>query len=157
MGPPGWRERGPAIRVMAAHVPLPDQPSWPLQGSGRVAQMCADWNLTWASHSNNPFDVPLAMFVHVAAAAPGAITAIDTHWIWQDGEQLTRAPLTIKGGRIKVPTGPGLGVELDMDAVNAAHALYNAHCRGARDDSMAMQYLIPGWTFDPKRPCLERL
>ena len=25
-----------------------------------------------------------------------------------------------------------------------------------RDDSIAMQYLLPGWAFDPKRPALVR-
>ncbi len=45
-----------------------------------------EWGLTWGSHSNTHFDISLAMFTHVAAAAPGKITAIDTHWIWQDGQ-----------------------------------------------------------------------
>jgi glucarate dehydratase len=92
----------------------------------------------------------------VAAAAPGRITAIDTHWIWQDGQRLTAEPLRIRGGKVTVPTAPGLGVELDMAAVEKAHALYRKHGPGARDDALAMQYLIPGWTFDPKRPCLVR-
>jgi len=30
------------------------------------------------------------------------------------------------------------------------------HGLGARDDAAAMQHLVPGWTFDPKRPCLVR-
>jgi glucarate dehydratase len=127
-----------------------------MQGSVRVAQLCSEWGLTWGSHSNNHFDVSLAMFTHVAAAAPGRITAIDTHWIWQDGQRLTREPLRIASGGIAVPKAPGLGVELDMDAVAAAHRLYQEHALGARDDAVAMQYLVPGWTFDPKRPCLVR-
>jgi glucarate dehydratase len=82
--------------------------------------------------------------------------AIDTHWIWQDGQRLTREPLRIEGGRIAVPDRPGLGVELDPDEVECAHALYRTHGLGARDDAAAMQFLIPGWRFDPKRPCLVR-
>ena len=57
---------------------------------------------------------------------------------------------------MQVPTAPGLGVELDMAAVEAANALYREHGLGARDDAIAMQHLIPGWRFDPKRPCLVR-
>ena len=38
----------------------------------------------------------------------------------------------------------------------AAHELYVEHGLGARDDAAAMQHLVPGWTFDPKRPCLVR-
>ena len=74
-----------------------------MQGSVRVAQTCRDNGLTWGSHSNNHFDISLAMVTHVAAAAPGAITAIDTHWIWlKDGQQLTRDPLVIRAGMLTV-------------------------------------------------------
>jgi glucarate dehydratase len=145
-----------AIQQQAIDIPLADPHFWTMQGSVRVAQLCRDWDLTWGSHSNNHFDVSLAMFTHVAAAAPGRITAIDTHWIWQDGQHLTQSPLRIVEGQIRVPTEPGLGVRLDRAAVDAAHQLYRMHGLGARDDALAMQYLIPGWTFDPKRPCLVR-
>jgi glucarate dehydratase len=127
-----------------------------MAGSVRVAQTCRDWGLTWGSHSNNHFDVSLAMFTQVAAAAPGRVTAIDTHWIWQDGQRLTTDPPRIERGRVKVPTQPGLGVTLDMAEVERAHALYREHGLGARDDALAMQSLIPNWRFDPKRPCLVR-
>ena len=118
----------------------------------------AFFNLTWGIHSNNHFDITLATFVQCAAAAPGEITAIDTHYIWQDGQYLTQAPLQFEDGCIKVPDAPGLGVEVDMGAVERAHQLYcsmPARFR-ERDDSMAMQYLIPNWTYDPKHPCLVR-
>ena len=127
-----------------------------MAGSVRVAQTCRDWGLTWGSHSNNHFDVSLAMFTHVAAAAPGKVTAIDTHWIWQDGQGLTKEPLQIVGGMVQVPKKPGLGIELDMAKVAAAHQLYLQHGLGSRDDAQAMQYLIPGWKFDNKRPCMVR-
>ena len=151
-----WRQLTHALALGSVDIPLADPHFWTLSGSVRVAQTCRDWGLTWGSHSNNHFDVSLALFTHVAAAAPGRITAIDTHWIWQDGQHLTREPLLIEGGRIRVPQRPGLGVELDMTAVEQAHALYQRHGLGARDDAMAMQYLVPGWRFDPKRPCLVR-
>ena len=151
-----WREMGHAIQLQAVDIPLADPHFWGLQGSVRVAQMCDAWGLTWGSHSNNHFDISLAMFTHVAAAAPGQITAIDTHWIWQDGQRLCREPLAIKAGLIEVPERPGLGVEIDMACVEAAHRLYQAHGLRARDDAVAMQFLLPGWTFDNKRPCLLR-
>jgi glucarate dehydratase len=151
-----WRQLGHALKLQAVDIPLADPHFWTLQGSVRVAQTCRDAGLTWGSHSNNHFDVSLAMFTHVAAAAPGRVTAIDTHWIWQDGQRLTSAPLRIEGGEIAVPTAPGLGVALDMDAVDAAHRLYLEHGLGARDDAVAMQALVPGWRFDPKRPALVR-
>lgn len=151
-----WREMGHAIQLQSVDIPLADPHFWTMQGSVRVAQMCNEWGLTWGSHSNNHFDVSLAMFTHVAAAAPGKITAIDTHWIWQDGQRLTREPFQIQGGLLTVPDRPGLGVEIDMAQVEAAHQVYLGMGLGARNDAVAMQYLIPGWKFDPKRPCLVR-
>ncbi|WP_322032769.1 glucarate dehydratase [Paraburkholderia sp. J76] len=151
-----WRQMGHAIQLQSVDIPLADPHFWTMQGSVRVAQMCNDWGLTWGSHSNNHFDISLAMFTHAAAAAPGKITAIDTHWIWQDGQRLTREPLQIVGGKVQVPQKPGLGIEIDMDELEKAHALYQEHGLGARDDAIAMQYLVPDWKFDNKRPCLVR-
>src|SRR5262252_3258848 len=151
-----WREMGHAIQLRAIDIPLADPHFWTMQGSVRVAQLCRDWGLTWGSHSNNHFDISLAMFTHVAAAAPGRITAIDTHWIWQDGQRLTKEPLAIRAGMVALPDRPGLGIEIDLKQIEQAHALYKSHGLGARDDAMAMQYLIPGWTFDNKKPCLVR-
>jgi glucarate dehydratase len=151
-----WRQMSHALALQSVDIPLADPHFWTMAGSVRVAQTCRDWGLTWGSHSNNHFDVSLAMFTHVGAAAPGRVTAIDTHWIWQDGQRLTREPLRIEGGRVEVPKRPGLGVELDMAEVEKAHQLYKQHGLSARDDAVAMQYLVPGWTFDPKRPALDR-
>ncbi|MFD2629489.1 glucarate dehydratase [Oceanobacillus kapialis] len=151
-----WRQMGHAIQLNAVDIPLADPHFWTMQGSVRVAQMCHEWGLTWGSHSNNHFDISLAMFTHVAAAAPGNITAIDTHWIWQDGQGLTKEPFQIKEGKVKVPKKPGLGIELDMDKVKKANQLYVENNLGARDDAIAMQYLISGWKFDNKKPALVR-
>jgi glucarate dehydratase len=151
-----WRELGHAIQLQSVSIPLADPHFWTMAGSVRVAQLCHEWGLTWGSHSNNHFDISLAMFTHCAAAAPGKITAIDTHWIWQEGEQLTREPLRIVRGKVAVPKKPGLGVEIDMAQVEKHHRLYQEKALGARDDSVAMQCLIPGWKFDNKRPSLVR-
>ncbi|MBY4401421.1 glucarate dehydratase [Rhodococcus fascians] len=151
-----WREMGHTVRSGAVDIPLADPHFWTMAGSVRVAQLCDAWGLTWGSHSNNHFDVSLAMFTHVAAAAPGNITAIDTHWIWQDGQRVTKEPFTIEDGYLTVPDKPGLGVELDFEQIDAAHELYQKEGLGARDDAIGMQYLIEGWTFDSKRPALVR-
>jgi glucarate dehydratase len=151
-----WREMGHAIQLQSVDIPLADPHFWTMQGSVRVAQMCHEWGLTWGSHSNNHFDISLAMFTQVGAAAPGKITALDTHWIWQDGQRLTKAPLQIRGGKIDVPTTPGLGVEIDLDALEAAHQLYLAKGLGVRNDAIAMQYFFPGWKYDNKRPSFDR-
>ncbi|WP_245565312.1 enolase C-terminal domain-like protein [Nocardioides insulae] len=151
-----WRQMAHAVRSGAVDIPLADPHFWTMRGSVRVAQLCQDFGLTWGSHSNNHFDISLAMFTQVGAAAPGEITALDTHWIWQDGQGLTREPLLIRDGAIELPKRPGLGIELDRDALAAAHELYVEHGLGARDDAIAMRQLVPGWEFDPKRPCYVR-
>ena len=152
-----WAQLADALRLKAVDIPLADPHFWTMQGSVRVAQLCRDWGgLTWGSHSNNHFDISLAMFTHAAAAAPGKITAIDTHWIWQDGQRLTQEPLKIVNGSIAVPPQPGLGVQADMAQIGAAHELYKKIGVGARDDAAAMQFLILGWKFDAKQPCLVR-
>jgi len=151
-----WRQMVHALSLQSVDIPLADPHFWTMAGSVRVAQTCRDWGLTWGSHSNNHFDVSLAMFTHVGAAAPGRVTAIDTHWIWQDGQRLTKDPMQIIGGHVQVPPKPGLGIELDMAEVDKAHQLYLQHGLGARDDAVAMQYLIPGWAFNPKQPALVR-
>ncbi|VEA62720.1 Glucarate dehydratase-related protein [Serratia plymuthica] len=151
-----WREMCHAVMLQAVDIPLADPHFWTLHGAVRVAQLCNDWGLTWGCHSNNHFDISLAMFTHVAAAAPGNPTAIDTHWIWQEGQHLTKNPLQIVDGRIAVPDRPGLGVDLDWAALEQAHRLHQQLPSGARNDAVAMQYLVPGWQFDAKRPAFGR-
>ncbi|MCI8518412.1 MAG: glucarate dehydratase [Hungatella sp.] len=152
-----WREVGHSLESQAVDIILADPHFWTMSGSVRVAQMCHDFGYTWGSHSNNHFDISLAMFTQVGAAVPGEYNALDTHWIWQEGlERLTKEPLRIVEGCVEVPKKPGLGIEVDREQVMRAHQLYLDHCLGGRDDSVGMQYLIPGWKFDPKRPCLVR-
>ena len=151
-----WRQLHHAAELHAIDILLADPHFWTMNGSIRASQFCRERGLTWGSHSNNHFDISLAMFTHVAAAAMGNVTAIDSHWIWQDGQRLTRNSLRIEAGGVDVPNAPGLGVELDMAAVECAHQLYCANAQSRRDDSISMQFLVPGWRFDPKRPCMLR-
>ncbi|SFH15873.1 enolase C-terminal domain-like protein [Modicisalibacter xianhensis] len=145
-----------AVQLNAVDIPLADCHFWTMQGAVAVGELCNEWGMTWGSHSNNHFDISLAMMTHVAAACPGEITAIDTHWIWQDGQRITREPFQIRDGKLRVPEAPGLGIELDMDKLEEAHALYKSLDVTQRNDAMAMQYLIPGWNFDPKKPTMVR-
>ena len=129
-----WRQLAHAVRTNAVDIPLADPHFWTMAGSVRVAQLCHDLGLTWGSHSNNHFDVSLAMFTHVGAAAPGEITALDTHWIWQDGQRLTDRPAARSSTAPSTcPTAPGLGVELDRDRLGrGARALPRARPRRPR-------------------------
>lgn len=152
-----WREMAHALLLRSVDIPLADPHFWTLSGAVRVSQLCQDHGMTWGSHSNNHFDISLAMFAHVGAAAVGRTTALDTHWIWQEGDaRLTHNPPQIVNGKVAVTDAPGLGVEIDMAEIEKAHELYRNLPAGSRNDATAMQYLIDGWTFDPKRPALVR-
>ncbi|MFJ9535631.1 enolase C-terminal domain-like protein [Streptomyces sp. NPDC101225] len=152
-----WRQLTHALALQSVSIPLADPHFWTMQGSVRVAQLCQAMGLTWGCHSNNHFDISLAMMAHCGAAAPGEYNALDTHWIWQEGlERLTVEPPRITGGEVPVPDTPGLGVRLDRDRLRAAHELYEEKALGSRDDAVGMRYLIEDWAFDAKRPCLVR-
>lgn len=152
-----WRQMAHSVVLGSVDIPLADPHFWTMEGSVRVGQMCDEFGLTWGSHSNNHFDISLAMIAHTAAAVPGEITAVDTHWIWQEGDaRLTKSPMQIADGFLTITDAPGLGIEPDMERIEQAHKLYLEKCLGARDDSVSMQYLIPGWKFDPKKPALVR-
>ena len=152
-----WRQMHHCLSLQSVDIPLADPHFWTMNGSVRVGQMCNDFGMMWGCHSNNHFDVSLAMVVQCAAAIPGKMNGIDTHWIWQEGrERLTKEPMQIVDGCIDLPKKGGLGIEVDREQVLKAHKLYMDNCLGARDDAKGMQYLIPGWKFDNKRPCLVR-
>ncbi|WP_261641982.1 enolase C-terminal domain-like protein [Erwinia mallotivora] len=152
-----WRQLNHALQLNAIDIPLADPHFWTMRNANVVAQLCNEWGLTTGCHSNNHFDISLAMVAHLGAAAPGdRQTAFDTHWIWQDGQQLTRQPPQIRDGYLELPQGPGLGIELDMDKVEQAHALYHSLPDKNRNDALGMQFIIDNWRFDAKRPALLR-
>lgn len=151
-----WRQFYHAAALKSVDIVLADPHFWGFGGSVRMAQILNDWGLTWGSHSNNHFDITLTAFAHVAAAAPGKPTALDTHWIWQDGQNLLNDTPQIKDGYLQVPDKPGMGVTINMERVMEANKLYNQLPSHDRNDAEAMQYLIPNWKFDSKKPCLVR-
>ncbi|ERL10811.1 enolase C-terminal domain-like protein [Olsenella profusa] len=152
-----WREMKAAIRLDSVTIPLADPHFWTMEGSVRVAQLCHDLDLTWGVHSNNHFDISLAMVAQAAAAAPGVINACDTHYIWQDGQHLGRVAPHFEDGCLQVPRdGAGLGIDLDHDKLAAAHRLYVDNGCGTRDDARGMRFYIPGWSYDASLPAMVR-
>ena len=152
-----WRQMAHSLTLGAVSIPLADPHFWTMEGSVEVAKICQAFSLNWGIHSNNHFDISLAMAIHAAAAAPGEIYAIDTHWIWQDGQNLTKDSYQIKDGFISLkPDSVGLGVTIDRQKLIQAHRLYIQNTCDQRNDARPMQYLIPNWRFDPHRPALVR-
>ena len=152
-----WRQMCHCLALKSVDIPLADPHFWTMNGSVRVGQMCNDFGMMWGCHSNNHFDISLAMVVQCAAAIPGKMNGIDTHWIWQEGrERLTKEPMQIIDGCIELTKKGGLGIEIDREQILKAHKLYVDKKLGARNDAIGMQYLIKDWKFDNKKPCLVR-
>lgn len=151
-----WRQFYHTVSLHACDIILADPHFWGFEGSVRMAQLLESWGLTWGIHSNNHFDITLAAFAQVGCAAPGKPAPLDTHWIWQDGQNLLLDTPEIKDGYLVLPKKSGLGVTLNMEAVQRAHRLYNSLPSHDRDDARSMQYLIPDWKFDCKKPALVR-
>lgn len=150
-----WRQLRHAVALNAVDIVLADPHFWTITGSVRAGQVLSDWGLTWGCHSNNSFDISLALSIHTAAACRN-VTPLDTHWIWQDGQELCDDAMRIRDGKVRIPDAPGLGVTINMEKVEKANRLYCQLGAHDRNDAAVMQYLIPGWKFDSKRPCLVR-
>lgn len=102
-------------------------------------------------HSNSHVGISLAAMVHLAAAVPNLTYAVDTHYPWQSDEIITGGRLQFEEGYLEVPSGPGLGVDLDRQALAQLHQNYLDCGLTHRDDQVQMQKVEPGWTFQATR------
>jgi glucarate dehydratase len=101
-------------------------------------------------HSNSHIGISLAAMVHMAAAVPNLDYACDTHYPWQY-EEVVVDPLPYENGAIAVPSGPGLGIEVDRDVLEQLHQQYLTCGLQERNDEIEMQKIHPGWTFQATR------
>ncbi|MGI5269923.1 glucarate dehydratase family protein [Nonomuraea sp. CA-218870] len=141
-----------AIATRAIGVLLLDHHYWGgLQRSAQVAALCGTFGLELSMHSNSHLGISSAAMTHLAAATPNLTHACDTHTPWQDGQDVV-APGTLRfeAGAVPVPTGPGLGIELDRDALAVMHEQYRTCGLTARDDTTYMRRFQPG--FSAARP-----
>jgi glucarate dehydratase len=115
---------------------------------GRIAESLG-WQVS--QHSNNHAGVTMAAMAHVAALVPQLTCPSDTHYPWlPDGADIIAGPkLRIAGGKIAVPGGPGLGVDLDRDKLARAHEVFRKCGMRRRDDAFTMRLVEPGWQRTP--------
>jgi glucarate dehydratase len=136
----------PAIRQDAVQVILSDHHYWGgLRRSKVLAGICETWGLGLSMHSNSHLGISLAAMVQLAAAVPNLTYACDTHWPWKTEDVVAGQPFSFGGGAIAVPDRPGLGVELDRDALGALHEAYLACGLRNRDDTGYMQRVVPSY------------
>jgi len=136
----------PAIRQDAVQVILSDHHYWGgLRRSKLLAGICETWGLGLSMHSNSHLGISLAAMVQLAAAVPNLTYACDTHWPWKTEDVVAGQPFSFSGGAIAVPGRPGLGVELDRDALGRLHEQYLSCGLRNRDDTGYMQRIVPGY------------
>ena len=116
-----------------------------------LARFCKTFGRGMSMHSNSHLGISLAAMTHLAAAAPELTYDCDTHYPWQDGHDLLAEPLPFEDGAIAVPSGAGLGIEVDRERLAQLHQQYLTCGLTERDDEIEMQKAQPGWTFQSTR------
>ncbi|MYR07807.1 glucarate dehydratase [Gordonia sp. SID5947] len=136
----------PAVQKDSVSVVLSDHHYWGgLQRSRQLAAICDTFGLGLSMHSNSHLGISLAAMVHLAAATPNLTYACDTHWPWKTEDVVKPGALSFVDGAVPVPTGPGLGVEIDDDALERLHQQYLDCGIRDRDDTGYMQSIDPGF------------
>ncbi|HVB51413.1 MAG TPA: glucarate dehydratase family protein [Acidimicrobiales bacterium] len=147
----GFEDIPQAIAQGSVQVILSDHHYWGgLRKVQGLASICETFNLGLSMHSNSHLGISLAPMTHVAASVPNLSYALDTHWPWKNEDVIVQGALTFKDGSVSVPTSPGLGVELDPDALAKLHEQYLACGITERSDTTYMQKFNP--SFDANLP-----
>lgn len=141
-----------SVKHASEDIILTDHHYWGgLRASMELAAHCRIFSRGVSMHSNNHGGISLAAMTHLGAAMPNLSYALDTHYPWQWEDIIVGGRMKIEGGCVTLPTGPGLGVELDRAAL--AHAADNYRRCGftERNDEPEMQKKVPGWKFKATR------
>ncbi|ORV89530.1 glucarate dehydratase family protein [Mycolicibacterium iranicum] len=142
----------PAVDKKSVRVVLSDHHYWGgLQRSRLLAGICDTFGLGLSMHSNSHLGISLAAMVHLAGATPNLTYACDTHWPWKTEDVVKNGALTFVDGSVPVPTAPGLGVEIDDDALNALHEQYVRCGIRERDDTGYMRAVDPSFELASPR------
>ncbi|MER6155273.1 glucarate dehydratase family protein [Streptomyces sp. NPDC001868] len=142
-----WEHLRPAVEQDAIQVLLTDHHYWGgLRRTRELAAVCEAFGLALSMHSNSHLGISLAAMTHVAAAVPHLDHSCDTHYPWNSADDvIVPGALEFRDGEVAVPTGPGLGVELDHDALDRLHRLYVDSGMRSRDDTGYMRRIQPGY------------
>lgn len=138
----------PAVLADAVQIVLSDHHLWGgLRQSALLGGIADTFGMGLSMHSNSHLGISLAAMTHLAAATPNLTYACDTHYPWKTEDLVKPGVLEFKNGSVRVPDGPGLGVELDEDALGRLHEQYLACGVRDREDTAYMRSVEPG--FEP--------
>ncbi|CAD5251991.1 MULTISPECIES: enolase C-terminal domain-like protein [unclassified Imperialibacter] len=141
-----------SIAMGSEDIILSDHHFWGgLRSSMELAKLCQTFGRKLSMHSNSHLGISLAAMVHLGAALPEVPYALDTHYPWQSEEVIAGGRMQFEGGAVQVPTGPGLGVEIDQEALKKLHQNYLKCGLTRRDDLVEMRKVIPDWEFKKVR------
>ena len=136
-----------SVQLGSVQVVLSDHHYWGgLRATQQLARMCEVWGLGLSMHSNSHLGISLMAMTHVAAATPNVGYACDTHYPWQEEDVVAGGRIRFENGAVRVPTGPGLGVTLDREALARLHEQYKACGVRSRDDRAQMRKYQPGFS-----------
>jgi glucarate dehydratase len=118
MYPNKFDDLGPAIKLGAVDVILTDLHYWEgPHGVKDLTAICRTFGLGVAMHSGTEFGIELAAMLHTAATIPEMVFAGDAHYHYLLDDIIVGGLMKYEEGCIRVPNGPGLGVELDPERV----------------------------------------
>lgn len=116
MYPNKFDDLGPAIHMNSIDIVLTDLHYWEgPRGVKDLAAVCQTFNLGIAMHSGAEFGIELAAMLHTASTIPTMTMPGDAHYHFLEDDIITGGKMVYENGAIKVPVGPGLGVELDEE------------------------------------------
>jgi glucarate dehydratase len=142
----------PAIAADAVQIVLSDHHLWGgLRRSALLAGITETFGLGLSMHSNSHLGVSLAAMTHLAAATRNLTYACDTHYPWKTQDLIVPGVLEFEDGALTVPTTPGLGVELDRDALALLHEQYLTCGVRRREDTVYMRSIEPGFAPNTRR------
>lgn len=137
-----------ALRTRPIDVLLYDLYTWGgIAAISRLSRICRAIGWGLGQHSNSHAGITMAAMVHAGAIARHLTHPGDTHYIWlaEDADIIQGSKLAIRDGRIQLPKGPGLGVEVDEDKLARAHETYENCDMRRRDDAFTMRLMDPTW------------
>jgi glucarate dehydratase len=141
-----------SVSLGAEDIILSDHHFWGgLRASLELSRICDTFGRGLSMHSNSHLGISLAAMLHLGAALPRLPYALDTHYPWQSDEVITGGRFRFDEGAVTVPREPGLGVELDREALARLHQNYLNCGLTKRDDQVEMQKVVPGWEFKAVR------